>query len=162
MSYGAHGDLARSSGLLGEEAAKVVFGLSEPEVEIKTLCEKNYRVVLKLAQLERMVDKEFLIVIYSRGSRKLKRNKKREYELSIEDAFKRPLEFIFVSGETLCQLISREGIRAEFVKQEFTCGGHFCAYVPVKFLRKGKPQLFKKHRVYNGAEYIEVVKSIPF
>lgn len=161
MSYGSYGDRARSSGALGEQAAKDVFGLSEPEVEIKTLCEKNYRVVLKLSQLERMAEKDFLIVIYSRGSRNRKRNK-RKYELSIEDAFEQPLEFIFVSGETLCRLISREGIRAEFVNEEFSSNGHFRAYVPVRLIRKGKPKLFKKHRVYNGEDYIAAVKSCPF
>ncbi len=161
MSEGSYGDRARSSGYLGEEAAKTVFGLSEPEVEIKTLCEKNYRVVLKLSQLEKMADKTFLIVIYSRGSRKNNKGK-RKFEISIEDAFKHPLEFIFIGGEVLCQLVSREGIRAEFVRHECINSGHFCVYLPVRLLRKGKPKLFNQHRVYNGAGYIEAVERIPF
>ena len=130
--------LSDISGRLGEEIVKRLFGLEEGEYwEIKSMARGNYRTVVNLCQLQ-SADKEltYCIVVYNRGERIRSKRGKRKWEFTIEEAYKRPVEFYFIGCRTLAKLISNKQCLVRWIACSQTGVGRFKSYVPVRLIRE--------------------------
>lgn len=136
-----HATKAKRSGDLAEAAVKSRFGLVEPMVEVKAASKRNWHCVIGLAQLERSMDRPYVVVVYDRAIKKTARKRtthQRKHprpDKLIEAAFKGPLEFIFVTALDMLKavLASKHQIRAIVSKRE--AAAKFYAYVSLKLLR---------------------------
>lgn len=128
------GSKTERSGKLAERACLAVFGITEPEIEVKAVGMHNNHSVIKLTQLERSGDKHYVIVVYNRQHKYTKGRKRHPVcGLTIEQAFEHPLEFIVVPGARLCPAIVGSYVR--FLREVNGPAGHFYVYPAVSKLR---------------------------
>lgn len=168
MGY-KYGERARNSGALGEALILELFGLREPEVEIKTFHAKEYSVPLTLCQLEKAAGKRYLFVIYDRGVRKQHpKTKKRHYEKSVQEAM-RTASIYSVSGTDLLQLVleevNEEGASGlKFLKHESQAKGRFVVYLSKwRITNHGERSrgFMERHFCYDCNDLIQAVEDLP-
>lgn len=128
---------ADRAGKLAEALVLQEFGLAEPAIEIKASCRKDSRVIVKLSQLERQIELDYVIVVYDRGRRTTRKGREVS-ELTIEDAFKQPCEFIVLPGYQVARIVHERGCRVRFVNDPHNVNGKFSADIPLGKLREGK------------------------
>lgn len=136
-----HQTRAVRAGEYGEAAVREVFGLREPTVEVKTVTRHKCNVGLRMSQLEKMQQRAFVIVVYSRARYARKREGKciNEYKRSIADAFDEPLEFIFTDGAELARLaVGNHKVLRLIPDQRNNMPPKFYAVVPLRLLRDGR------------------------
>jgi len=155
------GDNAKASGALGEEAVLKVFGLREPEVEVKTMMKQKVALI-EVSQLERFTGKTYIFVTYNRGPRLSKRDG-RYFGTSIQDAFKAPLRFTFMTSEELIDLGRNGEMKLRYVKHAYEAGGRFYFEFNVRNHTRDKPfQTHQGHVVHFGESYVLERNSVPF
>lgn len=116
-------DGSSSSGKLGEAVVRMIFGLEEPFVEVKSCLREYYRVVVKVGQLERWIaeDKTYAIVIYRRHRwARTDRKGNRTYgcKYTITEAFeKNQLCFYFITAKELMEVIQESAARKVTAEQ---------------------------------------------
>lgn len=168
MGY-EYGERARNSGALGEALILELFGLREPEVEIKTFHAKEYSVPLTLCQLEKAAGKRYLFVIYDRGARKQHpKTKKRHYEKSVQRAMQ-TANIYSISGTDLLQLVleevNEEGASGlAFLKHESQAKGRFVVYLSKLRITNHATNncLFTgSHCCYDCNDLIQAVEDLP-
>jgi hypothetical protein len=140
MTNYKHSAKTERSGKLAEAACLRVFGVTEPNIEVKAVAAHNNHSVIKLTQLERSGDKDYVFVVYHR-QHKYTRGRKRApvCTLSIEQAFEQPLEFVVVPGAKLCGLVIGSYVR--FLREVNGPSGHFYVYPALAKLREAALQL---------------------
>lgn len=151
---------ADRAGKLAEALVAQVFGLSEPAIEVKASCRKDSRVIVKLSQLERQIELDYVIVVYDRGRRET-RTGKEVSKLSIEDAFKQPCEFIVLPGYQIARIIHDRQCRIRFVNDPHNVNGKFSADIPLGKLREGKTNtvLQSGHSLFGNPPQAKADKS---
>jgi hypothetical protein len=122
-----NGTNARLAGQLGERACRDVLGLSEPDVEVKTMQLERHKFSVELTQLERQPDKVYVVVAYSRGPRTGTFKGPRKYLVSIADAFKGGLTFALVSTDQLLTLIKEKRFEIRWVEKNYRTKARFVA-----------------------------------
>ncbi len=155
------GDNAKASGALGEEAVLKVFGLREPEVEVKTMMKQKVALI-EVSQLERFTGKTYIFVTYNRGPRH-RRGSKRHFGTSIQDAFREPLRFTFMTSEELVDMGRNGEMKLRYVKHAHESGGRFYFEFNVRNHTKDKPfQTHQGHVVHFGESYVSEVNAVQF
>lgn len=137
------------SGIQGELKVFSVFGLREPTIEVKSAGKHNYQVVLKMSQLERQAWLDYVIVVYDRQCRRLTKGKRKgalKPTITIEQAYKQPVEFLVVPGHTLIDMIIKKRSCVRFVRDRGGPNGAFVTYIRLNLLREflgGEPELLE-------------------
>ena len=72
------------SGILGEQFCKETFGISEPRYEIKSAGARNRLVIVQIHQLLNQMEKQYVVVQYSRKTRRLKKGPRKGAEVFTE------------------------------------------------------------------------------
>lgn len=137
---------ANLSGELAEKAVRKVFGLEEPQVEVKSARKRNWHVVIGLTQLEQCIEDVYCVVVYERGPRG--KGKKATY--TIKEAYKRPLEFIFIPATEVAKQAIKQRHQLRAVTSSTKCEVKFYVYLSLKQLREraGNKHQHGKHTVY--------------
>lgn len=113
---------AARSGQLAEAFCEHEFGIVEgDEYEIKGSAWRSYQVVLRTIQLIASMRKQFVIVRYRRGVRRLTRGPRKGREVftdTIEQAYKKEKWVYAVPGADLIRIIVRERLPLLLTKIE--------------------------------------------
>lgn len=110
-----------TSGKLGEEFCKKFLNAEEPHFEIKSASRKSGIVVVKTWQLLNDLHKQFLICVYDRATRRLKRGprKGREvYDESIRQAYEKRIHVHVIQGFDLLEIVSQEKLPTYLVRSK--------------------------------------------
>lgn len=152
------GNNAKQAGELGEQTVLRVFGLSEPDVEVKTVM-KQKPALIEVNQLERFTGKTYVFAIYNRGARK-RRGKKRFFERGIKEALSEPMRFLFMTSEELVGLAKVGEFKLRHVKHEYQSGGRFYFEFQVSKHVAGMPfTSHEGHQVFNGDEHVQLAPA---
>lgn len=146
-----NGKAARTSGALGEYAAQAVLGLSEPDVEIKTMQLERGRFSVELTQLERHPEKVYVIVAYSRGP--YKGTKVRKWEKTIKQAFEGSLVFVIIEGYRLIEIVKAGNFKTRWVDHERRTGGRFVALFKLTDAKEGTDSRVMNHKGQSHLAY---------
>lgn len=113
---------AARSGQLAEAFCEREFGIVEGDAyEIKSSSWQSYQVVLRMYQLGQSMGKQFVIVRYRRGVRKLTRGPRKGREVyteTIEEAYRGRKWVYVVRGVELIRIIARERLPLLLTKIE--------------------------------------------
>jgi len=100
------------SGQLGEAICKELFDISEPAYEIKSSGARNQLVVLQICQLLEQMEKQYVIVRYTRRTRTLKRGPRKGtavFDETVEEGYQNnKLKIAVVRGWRLVEFAVRE------------------------------------------------------
>lgn len=143
------------AGSLAQQACLSVFGITEPDIEVKSSHRTYYRVKVPLYQLEAQWEKDYVIVVYDRIRKTIKRGPRKgqnKHELTIEQAFKRPLEFVVIPGVDLMKLIAEHNFRIQFLRPDLYRPPKLLVTVPLRYLKTGEPVELEKGHFRYGPE----------
>lgn len=110
-----------TSGKFGEEFCKQYLNATEPHFEIKSASRKSRIVVIKTWQLLNDLHKQFLICIYDRQTRRLKKgiHKGRQvYIESIRKAYERKIDVYVIKGFDLLEIVAQEKLLTYLVRSK--------------------------------------------
>lgn len=139
-----------TSGELAEKHVKKLFDLEEPHIEVKSARKRNWHVVIGMAQLEKNAGKHYCIVVYDRGEKPDKQKSPSQPERTIAQAFKQPLEFIFIHAIELVRQTVRQRHQIRAIISSKRLDVRFYAYISLKQLRElaGESCTIEGHTVY--------------
>jgi len=139
-----------TSGDLAEKHVKKMFSLEEPYIEVKSARKRNWHVVVGMAQLERNAGKHYCIVVYDRGKKSDKKKSHAQPDRTIAQAFKQPLEFIFIDGVDLTRQVVKQRHQIRAIISSKRLDVRFYAYLSLRQLRElaGVSYVIDGHTVY--------------
>lgn len=146
---------ANRAGALAQKACRSVFGVSEPEVEVKSSLRSYYRVKIPLRQLEEQWEKDYVIVIYDCVRKRITRGPRKglhKHTLTIEQAFKKPLVFCVIPGVDLMKLIADNNLSIQFVQRDYHRPPKLSVSCPIRLLKKGNPVELEEGHLRYGPE----------
>jgi len=109
------------SGKLGEAFCKEYLNAEEPHFEIKSTSRKSNIVILKIWQLLNDLHKQFLICVYDRATRRLKRGPRKGKEIhteSIEKAYEKRVHIYAIKGFDLLEIVVQKKLPTFIVRSE--------------------------------------------
>jgi hypothetical protein len=124
---------AQRSGECGEAFCKKHFGIEEDDTyEIKSCAYRNYQFVVRVIQMMKFYDKQFVVVRYKRRFKTLSRGPRKGKRIpidTIEEAYRRHLDIYALSGMKILEILCANHVRLQ--KTNFRNDGPWAPYWPV-------------------------------
>lgn len=146
---GKNGSKAELSGKLGEAFCLEKWGVEEgDEYEVKSTCDRNNQVILKVIQLIQSLHKTYVAVRYTRMRRTVKRGKRKGRRVpneSIGAAYEKHLDVFCASGVYLLQKI--EELKRSLLSTSYENDGAWAPYWTLRIKHFPQDVLFEDERV---------------